>query len=103
MMKNKIQIILTTIVFLFVTVLISAYIQKDTDDRFVTYSVDPTQKQVKLYWKDNKQLHFKSIQNFFYHFTAPPLIRLYHRVGDRGIHHFIAGNGTQRTGIFGEA
>lgn len=62
-MKNKIQIILTTIVFLFVTVLVSAYIQKDTDDRFVTYSVDPTQKQVKLYWKDNKQLHFKSIQN----------------------------------------
>lgn len=63
MMKNRIQILLTVTVLLFVVVLVSAYIQKDTDDRFVTYSVDPTQKQVKMYWKNEKQEHFKSIQN----------------------------------------
>ncbi len=62
-MKNKIQIILTAIVFLFVAVLVSAYIQKKTDDRFVSYIVNPAQKQVKMYWKDDKQQHFKSIQN----------------------------------------
>lgn len=63
MMKNRIQMILKSIVLLFVVVLVSAYLQKYTDDRFVTYSVDPAQKQVKMYWKNEKQEHFKSIQN----------------------------------------
>jgi len=60
-MKKGTRIFIMVIALLFVGVFISAYVQKD--DRFVSYIIDPTQKQVKLYWKDNKQQHFKSIQN----------------------------------------
>lgn len=62
-MKNRIQIITTVTTFLLVFVFGFSYIQNHNDDRFVSYSIDPTQKQIKLYWKDDKQQHFKSIQN----------------------------------------
>ncbi|MDR6966573.1 uncharacterized protein YigE (DUF2233 family) [Flavobacterium arsenatis] len=63
MMKSRIKIITTTIIVLCLAIFISAYIQKNTDERFVVCIVDPVQKQVKLYWKNDKQQHFKSIQN----------------------------------------
>ena len=37
-------------------------IKKD-DDLFVSYSVNPKQQDIRLYWKDDKDKNFKSIQN----------------------------------------
>ncbi|RZK01493.1 MAG: hypothetical protein EOO46_20145 [Flavobacterium sp.] len=63
MKKKRIQIIATIIAVLGLAIFISAYIQRDSDDRFVSYVVEPGRKQIKFYWKDDKQQHFKSIQN----------------------------------------
>ncbi len=37
--------------------------EKTTTDRFITYIVDAKKQEIKLYWKDDKQTNFKSIQN----------------------------------------
>ena len=36
---------------------------KIIDERFISYTVDPKKQDLKLYWKDEKQQNFKSIQN----------------------------------------
>ena len=66
MRKNRIRIVIVVAVFLMGGLIISGFVHKTNDSRFVSYSVDPTQKQVKLYWKNDKQQHFKSIQNLKY-------------------------------------
>ena len=58
-------------VFIFTSILtlatagLFAFIQKEeiTDDRFISYVVDPKKQDLKLYWKDEKQQNFKNIQN----------------------------------------
>jgi uncharacterized protein YigE (DUF2233 family) len=47
------------------TASIFGFVQKGkiTDDRFISYIVDTKKQDLKLYWKDEKQQNFKSIQN----------------------------------------
>ena len=54
-----------TFIFALATVSISAFIPKNktSDERFITYTADPKKQDLKLYWKDDQQQHFKSIQN----------------------------------------
>src|SRR5262245_24929032 len=33
------------------------------DNRFISYTVDVKKQDIQLYWKDDKQQHFRSIQN----------------------------------------
>ena len=58
-------------VFIYIAVLVLAIAsipaftlqKKNTDERFITYTLDPKKQDLKLYWKDEKQQNFKSIQN----------------------------------------
>ena len=54
-----------TAILTLVTAGLFAYVQKkkNTDDRFISYTADPKKQDLKLYWKDDKQQNFKSIQN----------------------------------------
>src|SRR5688572_20890798 len=60
-MKAKISLL----ILLFVTTVFLAFVVKErTDDNlFVTYEVDIKKSDLKLYWKDDKNETFKSIQN----------------------------------------
>lgn len=37
--------------------------QEPNNNRFISYTVDTKKQDIKLYWKDDKQQHFRSIQN----------------------------------------
>lgn len=54
-----------TTLILFVAVALLAFAQKpkSTDDQFVSYIVDAKKQNINLYWKDDQQKIFKSIQN----------------------------------------
>ncbi|HWW42565.1 phosphodiester glycosidase family protein [Pedobacter sp.] len=63
-MKRNGVFILTTLIILVTTgIFVFAQRQKSTDIRFVSYIVDTKKQDVKLYWKNDKQENFKSIQN----------------------------------------
>lgn len=63
-MNRKTIFVLTTAFILVATgVFVFAQIKKSKDDRFVSYAVDPKKQDIKLYWKNDKQESFKSIQN----------------------------------------
>ncbi|CAM3833684.1 phosphodiester glycosidase family protein [Flavobacterium jumunjinense] len=56
----------SVILILFIILISSSFIffkGQAKDDRFITYEVDLNDKEVKLYWKDEKDNNFKSIQN----------------------------------------
>jgi hypothetical protein len=61
---NKIKIFLLTFICAFVTFGIAMFAQQEKakDDRFVSYIADPKKQDVKLYWKDDRQEIFRSIQ-----------------------------------------
>jgi uncharacterized protein YigE (DUF2233 family) len=63
-MKSKLILIIIT---LFILVPVGAYIHLQSkeinNNRFVSYVVDPNKQDLKLYWKDEKNQNFKSIQN----------------------------------------
>ena len=63
-MNGKRVLIFTTILAL-ATVSIFALAPKEkiNDEGFISYIVDPKKQDLKLYWKDEKQQNFKSIQN----------------------------------------
>jgi len=62
-MARKSLFILSTVLFLVIAGLFAvAKIQSD-DERFVSYIVDTKKQDLKLYWKDDKDENFKSIQN----------------------------------------
>src|SRR4026207_626024 len=63
-MNGKRVLIFTTILAL-ATISIFALAQKEkiNDEGFISYIVDPKKQHLKLYWKDEKQQNFKSIQN----------------------------------------
>jgi uncharacterized protein YigE (DUF2233 family) len=63
-LKQKI-LLLTSLVVCFILIYI-VYFRKKTDpqnDRFITYIINPKEKKVKLYWKNEQQVDFKSIEN----------------------------------------
>jgi uncharacterized protein YigE (DUF2233 family) len=61
--KNKIILLLTIILIVCSAFFIFAK-QTDTDDTlFISYTVNPKKQTLKLYWKNEKQENFKSIQN----------------------------------------
>jgi len=62
---KRVTITLITIFLFFSTeaVIVLAGKAQTGDDRFISYVVDPKKQDVKLYWKDDKNQNFKSIQN----------------------------------------
>lgn len=63
-MNKKIIFILTTILMLATAgIFVSAQKEETNDERFISYIVDPKKQDLQLYWKDENQQNFKSIQN----------------------------------------
>jgi len=62
---NRNRLFILTIIPMLATASIFGFVQKGkiTDDGFISYTVDPKKQELKLYWKDEKQQNFKSIQN----------------------------------------
>jgi len=62
---NRNRLFILTTILILATAGLFAFVQrrKTTDGRFVSYVVDPKKQDLKLYWKDEKQQNFKSIQN----------------------------------------
>jgi uncharacterized protein YigE (DUF2233 family) len=61
--KNSIFILITIFILSTVGLIVFAQKQKSADDRFVSYIVDIKKQEIKLYWKNEQQENFKSIQN----------------------------------------
>lgn len=60
---NRIRIFIFTVILIFASASILALAQKETiNERFVSFIIDPKKLELKLYWKDDKQQNFKSIQ-----------------------------------------
>ena len=63
-MNKKIIFILTTILIVITAgIFISAQKEKAADERFICYMVETKKQDLRLYWKDENQQNFKSIQN----------------------------------------
>ena len=65
-MPRSINWVFTYTAFLaLLTTSIFAFTQKErtSEERFISYTVDPKKQDLKLYWKDEKQQNFKSIHN----------------------------------------
>ena len=62
---NRKRFLIFAAIFAIATVSLSAFIpkQKNNDESFISYTADPKKQDLKLYWKDDKQQNFKSIQN----------------------------------------
>jgi len=62
---NRNRIFILTAIFILVIAGTFVFAQKEkvTDDQFISYIVDAKKQNIKLYWKDDKQANFKSIQN----------------------------------------
>jgi len=62
---NRRRVFIFTTFLALATVSIFTPAQKETinDERFIKYTVDPKKQDLKLYWKDEKQQNFKSIQH----------------------------------------
>ena len=60
MNRSKISIL---VVLVLAGMFVFAQKPKRVDDRFVSYVVDTKKQDIKLYWKDDQQQIFKSIQN----------------------------------------
>jgi uncharacterized protein YigE (DUF2233 family) len=58
---NRRRVFLSAIILLFAIAVAFAFIQDD--DTFLTYRVDPKKQDVKLYWQDEHNQNFGSIQN----------------------------------------
>jgi len=57
--------ILVSVTILLLATALFAFVKThgSTDDRFITYTVDPKKQNIKFYWKDDTGKNFKSIQN----------------------------------------
>jgi uncharacterized protein YigE (DUF2233 family) len=63
-MKRSKVFIYTTIGFLLVAgIFIYAKPNQTDDNRFITYVTDPQKQDLRLYWKDDRNENFRSIQN----------------------------------------
>lgn len=63
MNRSKISILTILIVLVTAGIFASTQKPKRADDQFVSYIVDTKKQDLKLYWKDDQQEIFKSIQN----------------------------------------
>ena len=63
MNRNRIFILTTLFILVTAGIFVFAQRQKSTNERFVSYIVDAKKQDIKLYWKNEKQENFKSIQN----------------------------------------
>lgn len=63
MKRNKILTSAILVVLVLAGMFVFAQKLKSTDDQFVSYIVDAKKQDIKLYWKDDQQEIFKSIQN----------------------------------------
>ena len=65
MLRSINRVLIYTAFLALATVSILAFTQKEktSDERFISYTVDTKKQDLKLYWKDDKQRSFKSIQN----------------------------------------
>lgn len=63
MNNNSIFILITIFILSTVGIIVFAQKQKSTDDRFVSYVVDPKRQDLKLYWQNEQQENFRSILN----------------------------------------
>jgi uncharacterized protein YigE (DUF2233 family) len=64
MLKRQNILLLTSILLLAVAgIFVSAKKDSIDESRFVSYVVNTTQQDLKLYWKDDKNENFRSIQN----------------------------------------
>ena len=63
MKRNRIFIL--TILFIIVTIEVFVFAINDQTDksRFISYEVDTKRKEIKLYWKNDNNENFRSIQN----------------------------------------
>jgi uncharacterized protein YigE (DUF2233 family) len=61
--KNKIIILLPIILLVCAAFLIFAKQAENEDALFISYTVNPKKQTLKLYWKNEKQENFRSIQN----------------------------------------
>ena len=60
MKPNRTFILTITILFAAAGIFVFA---KKTDDRFINYTVDTKKEDIQLYWKDDRNENFRSIQN----------------------------------------
>ncbi len=62
---KEIRIFISTTILFLATAGIFSFAKKDQadDNRFISYKADPKKQDIKLYWKDDKNEHFRSIQN----------------------------------------
>ena len=63
MTRKRISILIAILTLATASILALAQKEKINDVRFVSYIADPKQQDLKLYWKDDKQQNFRSIQN----------------------------------------
>jgi uncharacterized protein YigE (DUF2233 family) len=63
MNKNRIFILSSVVALLVIGYFITSLTSVQSDDRFVSYSVDPKRQDLKMYWKNDKGQIFKSIEN----------------------------------------
>lgn len=63
MNRNRILILTTFIALLTVGCFLFGYTKINTDERFVSYIVDAKKQDIKLYWKNDNDEVFKSIDN----------------------------------------
>jgi uncharacterized protein YigE (DUF2233 family) len=65
---NRKRIYVLTVFFVLAATgfFVFAQSQKTNDDRFISYIVDTKEQDIKFYWKNEKQEHFKSILNLKY-------------------------------------
>jgi uncharacterized protein YigE (DUF2233 family) len=61
--RNRIFILTSLLILVSAGIFVYAQRPKVSDDRFVSYIVYTKKQEIKLYWKDDKQENFKSIQN----------------------------------------
>jgi uncharacterized protein YigE (DUF2233 family) len=63
MNSRKTSILTAVVVLISAGVFVFAQKTKSIDEQFVSYAVDTKKQDLKLYWKDDQQKIFKSIQN----------------------------------------
>lgn len=52
-----------TIIFLIISGVLALAVTQSEDDRFINYTVDVKKQDIQLYWKDDNNTNFRSIQN----------------------------------------
>lgn len=57
----RLKIGISTLAIVIFALFINA--KKSSDDQFLTYVVDPKKQDLKLFWKNEKDQNFGSIQN----------------------------------------